>query len=116
LTLLSNELDVKRIEILKRIVPAIRHIAILVNPNNPSWQGRPGDLLPLTSKLGGNLSRAEAASADQIETAFRQIATSGGDGVLVENDALFSEPGNSRLIADIANDIGCRQLPKIDCS
>jgi putative tryptophan/tyrosine transport system substrate-binding protein len=102
LTLLSTELDVKRIEILKRIVPTIRHVAILVNPNNPSWRGRPGDLLPLTSNLVVNLSRAEAASADQIETAFMQIATSGGDGVLVENDALFSEPGNRRLIADIA--------------
>src|SRR3954469_2245623 len=31
LTLLSNELDVKRIELLKQIVPTVRHIAVLVN-------------------------------------------------------------------------------------
>jgi putative ABC transport system substrate-binding protein len=110
LTLLSNELDVKRIELLKQIVPTVRHIAILVNPKNPAWRGRPGDLLPLTSNLGINLSRAEAASADQIETAFKQIAASGGDGVLVENDALFSEPGNRRLIADRAKQ---HRLPTI---
>ena len=102
LTLLSNELDAKRIEILNRIVPTTRHLAILVNPKNPSWRGRPGDLLPLTSNLGVNLFRAEAASTDQIETAFTQIATLGGDGVLVENDALFSEPDNRKLIADLA--------------
>jgi putative ABC transport system substrate-binding protein len=108
--LLSNELDVKRIELLKQIVPRIRHIAILVNPKNPAWRGRPGDLLPLTRNLGIKLSRAEAASAEQIETAFMQIAASGGDGVLVENDALFSEPGNRRLIADIAKQ---HRLPTI---
>ena len=102
LTLLSNELDVKRIEFLKQIVPTIRHVAILVNPKNPSWRGRPGDLLSLARNLGANLSRAEAASSDQIDTAFAEIIKSGGDGVLVENDALFSEPGNRKLIADIA--------------
>jgi putative ABC transport system substrate-binding protein len=101
LTLLSNELDAKRIELLKRIMPTIRHLAILVNPKNPAWRGRPDDLLPLTSNLGVNLSRAEAASADQIQTAFTQIAASGRDGVLVENDALFTEPGNRKLIADM---------------
>jgi ABC-type uncharacterized transport system substrate-binding protein len=102
LTLLSNELDAKRIELLKQIVPTIRRIAILVNSSNPSWRGRPGDLLPLTSNLGVTLSRAEAASTDQIESAFAQIVASGAEGVLVENDALFSEPDNRKLIADVA--------------
>jgi putative ABC transport system substrate-binding protein len=102
LTLLSKELDVKRIELLKQIVPSIRHVAIVVNPNNPSWRRRPEDLLSLTNNLGVRLSKAEVASTDQIEVAFDQIKASGADGVLVENDALFSEPGNRQLIADAA--------------
>jgi putative ABC transport system substrate-binding protein len=52
--------------------------------------------------LDVNLSRAEAASADQIETSFAQIVASGANGVLVENDALFSEPRIRSLIADMA--------------
>jgi putative ABC transport system substrate-binding protein len=102
LTLLSNELDAKRIEILKQIVPSAKRIAILVNPNNPSWQGRPDNLSSLTSNLNVKLSRAEAGSGNQIETAFAQIAASGANGVLVENDALFTEPANRTLIADAA--------------
>jgi putative ABC transport system substrate-binding protein len=102
LTLLSNELDAKRIEILKQIAPTARQIAILANPKNPSWRGRPDDLRPLTSTLDVVLSRADAASADQIETGFAQIVASGANGVLVENDALFNEPGIRTLIADMA--------------
>jgi putative ABC transport system substrate-binding protein len=102
LTLLSNELDAKRIEILKQIVPTTQRIAILVNPKNPSWQGRPDNLRSLTSGLEVTLSRSEAGSRDQIETALAQIAASGANGVLVENDALFIEPANRSLIADTA--------------
>jgi len=102
LTLLSKELDIKRIDILTQIVPTIRHVAILLNPENPSWQGRPNDLLSLTSNLRVTLSKAEASSADQLETAFARIGAGGADAVLVENDALFSEVGNSKLIADAA--------------
>ena len=77
LTLLSNELDAKRIEIMKRIVPEARRIAVLVNPENPSWRGRPDDLRALTSNLAVDLSRFEAGSAAQLETAFAQIGSSG---------------------------------------
>jgi putative ABC transport system substrate-binding protein len=110
LTLLSNELDAKRIDILKQIAPTVRQIAILVNPKNPSWRGRPDDLRSLTSNLDVSLSRAEAASADQIETSFAQIVASGANGVLVENDALFSEPRIRTLIADMAKQ---HRLPTI---
>ncbi len=57
LTLLSLELDAKRIELLKEVLPAIHHVAILVNPANPAWQGRPGDLVPLTKGLVSTESR-----------------------------------------------------------
>jgi putative ABC transport system substrate-binding protein len=103
LTLLSNELDAKRIELLKEVVPGTREIAILVNPKNPAWRGRPEDLLPLIKGLGISLSRADADSADQLEAAFAKIVAAGAGAVLVENDAMFTtEPRNRDLIAAIA--------------
>lgn len=51
LTLLTNELDAKRIELLTETVPALQRIAILVNPKNPVWQERPADLVPLIQHL-----------------------------------------------------------------
>ena len=102
LTLLSNELDAKRIELIKEVVPGLRRIAILVNPKNPAWRSRPEDLLPLTKKLGIMLFRVDADSAAQIESAFSKIAGEGADAVLVENDALFGDPRNRDLIAGLA--------------
>jgi putative tryptophan/tyrosine transport system substrate-binding protein len=102
LTLLSLELDAKRIELLKEILPAIHHVAILVNPANPAWQGRPGDLVPLTKGLGLALHRVNARSPEDLDGAFAAIVSARADAVLVENDALFTEPRNSRTIADMA--------------
>lgn len=102
LTLLSNELDAKRIELIKEIVPGLQRIAILVNPKNPAWRNRPKDLLPLTKNLGITLFRVDADSEAQIESAFSKIAAERASAVLVENDALFGEPHNRDLIASLA--------------
>ena len=102
LTLLSNELDAKRIELIKQIVPGLQRVAILVNPENPAWRSRPTDLLPLTKNLGITLFRSDADSAAQIESAFSKIDAEGANAVLVENDALFGEPNNRDLIAGFA--------------
>lgn len=102
LTLLSRELDAKRLELLKDALPTIQRIAVLANPGNPSWRGRPDDLIPLTKSLMIILSRADAGSTVELEAAFAKIATTGANAVLVENDALFNEPGNRELIARIA--------------
>jgi putative tryptophan/tyrosine transport system substrate-binding protein len=102
LTLLSSELDAKRLEMLKNALPAIQRVAVLVNPGNPSWRKRPDDLLPLTKTLMIELSRTDVRSADELESAFAKIAAAGTNGVLVENDALFNEPGNRDQIARVA--------------
>jgi putative ABC transport system substrate-binding protein len=102
LTLLSRELDAKRIELLKDALPAIQQIAILVNPSNPAWRSRPDDLTPLTKDLMINLSRTDVRSMGELEAAFAKIAAAGANAVLVENDALFNEPGNRELIARIS--------------
>jgi putative ABC transport system substrate-binding protein len=102
LTLLSVELDAKRVELLKEVLPTIQHVAILVNPVNPAWQGRPGDLVPLTRGLGVALHRVDARSPEDLDGAFAAIVSARANAILVENDALFTDPRNRKTIADMA--------------
>jgi putative tryptophan/tyrosine transport system substrate-binding protein len=102
LTLLSVELDAKRIEFLKEVLPTIQRIAILVNPANPAWQRRPGDLMTKTKGLGVALHRVDARSPEDFDGAFTAIVSVRANAILVENDALFMDPGNRSVIASIA--------------
>lgn len=102
LTLLGTELDAKRIELIKEVVPDLRRMAILANPKNPIWRNRPTDLLPLVNHLGITLFRVDADSEAQIEGAFSKIVTEKAGAVLVESDALFMERRNRELIASLA--------------
>jgi ABC-type uncharacterized transport system substrate-binding protein len=102
LTLLSRELDAKRIEFLKEAVPAVSRIAILANPNNPAWAGRPNDLRPLTQGLGVTIDRVNAGSAQELQAAFSAINGLAAHAVLVENDALFNDEENRKQIAGLA--------------
>jgi ABC-type uncharacterized transport system substrate-binding protein len=102
LTLLSGELDAKRVELLKEVLPAMQHVAILVNPANPAWQRRPGDLVSLTKGLGVALHRVDARSQEDLDGAFAAIVSVRANALLVENDALFTDPRNRKTIADLA--------------
>jgi len=110
LTLLGTELDAKRVELIKEVVPDLRRMAILANPKNPVWRNRPGDLIPLVNHLGITLFRVDADSAAQIEGAFSKMSTERAGAVLVESDALFMDRRNRELIAGLAKQF---RLPTI---
>lgn len=110
LTLLGTELDAKRVELMKQAVPGLQRMAILANPKNPVWRNRPTDLLPLVGHLGITFIRVDAASTAQIESAFPTIAAEKAGAVLVESDALFTEPSNRELIMNSAKRL---RLPTI---
>jgi putative ABC transport system substrate-binding protein len=102
LTLLSVELDAKRVEFLKEVLPTTQRVAILVNPANPAWQRRPGDLVHLTNGLGVALHRVDARSPEDFDGAFAAIVSARANALLVENDALFTNTRNLKIIADMA--------------
>ncbi len=53
-------------------------------------------------RLGLALHRVNARLPEELDGAFAAIVSARADAVLVENDALFTEPRNSRTIADMA--------------
>jgi putative tryptophan/tyrosine transport system substrate-binding protein len=88
LTLLSSELDGKRLELLKEAAKVSR-VAVLVYSGNPAWQRYPQDLEAAGRALGLRLQRAEVSGPAELERAFSAMQASGINGVLVVSDPIF---------------------------
>jgi putative ABC transport system substrate-binding protein len=100
LTLLSPELDGKRLELLKETARKVSRVAVLVNSGNPGWQRYPQDLEAAGRALGLRLQRAEVSGPADFERAFSTMQANGINGVLVVTDSLFQR--YARQIAELA--------------
>lgn len=89
LSTLVTEASAKHLELLRTVVPALSHVAVLLNPSNPS------DSLIL-EQIGGaafssrvKLTAVEASTPEEIEAAFHTIVRGGAQGVIVAADPFF---------------------------
>jgi putative tryptophan/tyrosine transport system substrate-binding protein len=68
---MGDELGAKRLELLRELLPSVRKIALLVNPNNPSIAE--SDILgaeQAARRLGLEIFLVNAATAKEIEAGF----------------------------------------------
>jgi putative tryptophan/tyrosine transport system substrate-binding protein len=100
LTLLSQELSAKRMEILKQAVPRLARLAILWNPANPSHAPSLKETEVPAKTLGVELRKLEVRQRDAIGPAFAAMVKAGDSAVFVLDDPLFFE--QRELIADLA--------------
>lgn len=83
------ELLGKRVELLKEIAPALRRVAVLVNPTNPGMAKSYGDGYALHAREAGlQLTTLEAKSAEELGPAFERAGREGVQGILVTADAV----------------------------
>ena len=91
LSIVSLELSVKHLEILKTLVPALSRVAVLRNSSNP---GQPAQLKAVESAartLGVRVLAFDGRSADDIEKSFPEMARADAQAVLVLGDAFFMQ-------------------------
>jgi putative ABC transport system substrate-binding protein len=100
LTNLSGELNPKRLELLKKMVPGLTRVAVLANPTNPNspWQGT--RIRPFAKELGLSLTLVNASTRDELELAFRTMLEQRAQAVSVAGDAFLWDQGE--LIAELA--------------
>jgi putative ABC transport system substrate-binding protein len=89
LALQSPETTAKRLQILKEIVPAMRRVAVLVNPANESVNVWQQDLPAAAGTLNVELTVEEARSASDIEAAFDRAVRKAANALIVFDDGLF---------------------------
>ena len=89
ISIMSTELMPKRLELLSDLVPQVRAIALLVNPNNPQTERVLRDLLEAAQAKGLQLSILKASTESEIDTAFTALVERHADALVVQADPVF---------------------------
>jgi len=90
LTILSEELNAKRLELIKQITPNAKRIGMLENPDNPSTPLISRGIEPAAASMGLTILPFDVHGPDGYEPAFAAMTAQGVDAVLVLDDAMFS--------------------------
>ena len=102
LSYLGDELQGKRLELLKETVPQSTRIGILANPAFPAHASRLHTLTEAARALGLHLHVVEVHRADEVDTALAVMARAGVDAVLVLEDAVVLNSERGRVVAALA--------------
>jgi putative tryptophan/tyrosine transport system substrate-binding protein len=88
-TILTAELNPKRLDLLSELVPGARVIALLVNPNNPRTERIIRVVQEAARARGVQLGIVKAGTEGEFDPAFASLAQLHADALLVGNDPFF---------------------------
>ena len=88
-TLLSVDLFAKQMELLKQLVPELRHVAFLWNPDMPSTAQDLTDVRTAAGVLGLQLHVIEARGADDYESAFAAMTMARTEALVTVGSPTF---------------------------
>ena len=106
-SLLTIELNAKRLELLKQTFPKVQRVAVLGNPARPTYSSQLKELQAAAKKYALQLQVLEARSPDDIEPVFPKIERGAG-ALLVASDAMFN--AERKRIVDL---VSKRRIPAI---
>jgi putative ABC transport system substrate-binding protein len=86
---LNVEVDQKRLEMLRELIPGAATLALLVNPNRPGDQAQSESLEAAARAMGRRIVILGAASESEIDVAFTELAKRQAGALLVHTDAFF---------------------------
>ena len=98
---LTIELDAKRLELLRELVPAARVIAALVNPNRPDVDVQLNGMQVAAQSIGQELRILKAGTEREVDAAFEQQSDRRFDAMLVGADPFFRSR-STQLLALLA--------------
>ena len=86
----NSEIEPKRLEMLRELVPQATTIAFLVNPTNSEIEQNLEIMLTAARSVGQKIIVSRASTANEIETVFATLAEQGAGGLLVIADGFFA--------------------------
>jgi putative ABC transport system substrate-binding protein len=96
----GDEINTKRLELLKETLPNLSRVGILWNPDFAPNQSRLRSMRKVTQTLGLTLIPAEARGLDALERAFATMAREGAQALVVLSDGvLFNYRGQIGVMA-----------------
>jgi putative tryptophan/tyrosine transport system substrate-binding protein len=98
-SILATELDAKKIEVLKELLPDAKRFGVL---NDPATSGRerPQKMAEIARRLGIELRTIDIRGPDDLESAFQALQTGRAEGVNVVASAMLN--GLRRRIGELS--------------
>ncbi|HEY7610554.1 MAG TPA: ABC transporter substrate-binding protein [Alphaproteobacteria bacterium] len=90
ITILTAELDPKRLELLSALVPAAKVVAVLANPNRSDAEKQSADVQAAAAALGRELVILRAGNESEIHAAFAKLRERGAGALAVLADPYFT--------------------------
>jgi putative tryptophan/tyrosine transport system substrate-binding protein len=97
LSMMTTELNVKRLELLREVVPRLARVAVLWNPDHPFHSKVAADLKQIAPSLSLELIFASVRTPDKFGDAFSEIAAAKVDALYVHRTALLDLASKARL-------------------
>jgi putative tryptophan/tyrosine transport system substrate-binding protein len=92
-TLISRELFMKRLDLLRKVLPGVVTIGLLVNPDNPNTASSVRDMDAFVRANSWVLNVVEARTGSDLDGAFATLARRQSGVVLHTTDAFFTSQG-----------------------
>jgi putative ABC transport system substrate-binding protein len=100
LTNIAVDLSPKLMELFAELVPGMKRVGLVRNPNNPAVTVMLRETEDAVRKLNMQFEVVDAQTSDEIERAFAQLSAKSADGVVLLPDPTVIE--HSRRIAELA--------------
>ena len=98
-TQFASTLAAKRLELLHKLVPAAKVIALLVNPDNPGEEPELKAVETVAPTIGLQIVVVKASNAEEVDKAFTDLSQQKAEAVLVGADPFLESTGRHQLIA-----------------
>ena len=99
-TMMASDLGLKRLEVLREVVPKAKSLAALVDPTTNRIEFQLGELRSAAENLGLRVHVIYASAESELETAFEKVRASGADALFIVSSPLFN--GLSAQLATLA--------------
>jgi putative ABC transport system substrate-binding protein len=106
LAILTDELELKNLQLLKEIAPEVTRVALLWNPDNPVWTHALKRLKAAAPPLGVSLQPLAVRDSRDLTAAFAAALREKADALLVFREAIFNP-----LRHEIVNFAAAHRLP-----
>jgi putative ABC transport system substrate-binding protein len=100
-TFFTLQLEAKKLEFLRKLMPTAEVIAILINPTGPNAKPTLRDVQAAANPLGQKIQVVNATSENDFDTAIATAVRLGASALFVGADPLFVD-GRDQLVAAIA--------------
>jgi putative ABC transport system substrate-binding protein len=88
-TVIAAELAAKRLELLRRLVPSARIMAVLINPNYPGAELESDAVGSAARTMGLQVQKVTAGNDRDLDAAFVGMATARADALIVGTDGYY---------------------------